>query len=182
MTYTRRSVIGGKADTISMGDNRLKIDFSTDSFPKEHQVDISVSLDHWHQFKIPKGYKLLSQTYYISASEKLQDPVNLTIEHNAVITTEEEAKSVIILHESDEGTTKISQGHTGPNYTFKTFQLAESCIIASAGPDGLKARYFLSFYLEKISNHIDNPHLEILVLISPSRSTHEVFYTIDILL
>ena len=171
-----KSVIGGKADTFSGADNSIIIDISSDSFPEGHQVDISVSLNHSHPFKIPKGYKILSQIFKISASEKLQYPVNLTLEHNAVITTEEEAKSLVILHRNDKGKTEVLNGSTEPNCSFITFQMTEFCYVAAAGPNNINTTYFLSFYRQKISDdHNNNPHLKILALISRSELRHEVF-------
>ena len=170
-----KSVIGGKADTFSGADNSFIIDISNDSFQKGHQVDISVSLSHSCQFKIPKGYKILSQTFKISASEKLQHPVNLTLQHNAVITTEEEAKSFVILHRNDKSKTEVLKGSTEPNCSFITFEMSEFCYVAAAGPNNINTTYFLSFYQQKTSDHDSNPHLMILALISRSESRHEVF-------
>ena len=131
---------------------------------------------------IPKGYKLLSRTFKILASEKLQQPVTLTLKHNAVITTEEEAKSLVILHRNDEGETEILHGHTEPNRTFITLQLTELNGVAVAGPDDINTQYFLSFFRQKISNYHDsNPQLQILALISQSVQNHKVSYTIHIL-
>ena len=144
-----KSVIGGKADTFSGADNSFIIDISSYSFPEGHQVDISVSLNHSRQFNIPKGYKILSQTFKISASEKLQHPVNLTLEHNAVITTEEEAESLVILHRNDKGKTEILNGSTEPNCSFITFQMTEFCYVAAAAPNEINTKYFLSFYRKK---------------------------------
>ena len=165
------------ADTISWADNSFIIDISTDSFLKGQRVDISVSLDHSCRFKIPKGYKCLSQTHHISASEKLQYPVNITLQHNAVISTEEDAKSLVILHQNDEGETEILPGHTEPYCNFITFQLKNFSDhdIAIGGPYDITTRFYRSFYRQKISDHDSNPHLEILALISRSESRHEVF-------
>ena len=129
-----KSVIGGRADTILWADNSFMMDISTKSFRKGCQVNISLSLNHSRQFKIPNGYKIISQTFKISASEKLQNPVNLTLEHNAVITTEEEAKSLVILHQNDEGTIEKLNGSTKPNCSFITFQMTEFCHVTVAAP------------------------------------------------
>ena len=171
-----KSVIGGTADIFSGADNSFIIDISNDSFPKGHQVDISVSLNHSRQFEIPKGYKILSQTFKISASEKLQKPVNLTLEHNAVISTEEEAKSLVILHRSDKGKTEILNGSTEPNCSFITIQMTEFCQVAVAAPNGIYTKYLLSFYRLQLKIHDDNsnPYLNILTLISQSNTKHEV--------
>ena len=116
-----KTIIGGNASTFSGANNTFIIDFSTDSFPNGSQVNISVCLDSSLHIEIPKGYKVLSQTYHISASEKLQNSVNLTIKHNAVITTEEEAKSLVILHQNDDGETKELYGYTELNSSLLHF-------------------------------------------------------------
>ena len=126
---------------------------------------------------IPKGYKLLSQSFKILASEKLQQPLTITLKHNAVITTEEEAKSLIILHRTDKGKTEILQGHTKPNSSFLTFQLTELSDLTTAGLYNTYTKFKLSFYRQK--NHYDsNPSLKIRVLVSQSESRHKVSYTI----
>ena len=171
-----KSVIGGRAKTILWADNSFIIDISTDSFPKGQEVNISVSVNHSRQFKIPSGYKIISQTFKISASEKLQNPVNLTLEHNAVITTEEEAKSLVILHRNDEGKTEILNGSTEPNCSFITIQMIEFCDVAVASPNEINTKYLLSFYRLQLKIHddISNPYLNIIILISQSNTTHEV--------
>ena len=179
--YIKKNVIGGTADIIQWTDASFRIDILPGSFTKGHNVDILVSTSHSHQFVIPKGYKLLSRTFKILASEKLQQPVTITLKHNAVITTEEEAKSLVILHRNDEGETEILHGHTQPYCTFITFQLTELSDAAVAGPDDINTKYFLSFYRQKNSDdHNSNPYCKILALVSRSESTHEVLYTIDI--
>ena len=171
-----KTVIGGTASTILWADNSFIIDILTDSFPKGHQVNISVSLNHSRQFKIPKGYKILSQTFKISASEKLNNSVNLTLEHNAVISTEEEAKSLVILHRNDKGKTEILNGSTEPNCSFITIQMTEFSHVAVAAPNEINTKYLLSFYWLQLKIHDDNsnPYLNILTLISQSNTTHEV--------
>ena len=87
------------------------MDIPPGSFTKGQSIDILVSICHSHQFAIPKGYKLFSQTYDIEVSEKSQQPLTLTLKHNAVISTEEKAKSLVILHQTDEGEKEILQGY-----------------------------------------------------------------------
>ena len=157
------------------------MDIPPESFAKGHNVDILVSIHHSHQFVIPKGYKLFSQSYDIILSEKLQQPVTLTLKHNAVITTEEEAKSLVILHQNDKGETEILQGHTEPNSSFITFQLTELRRVAVAGPDDINTKCFMSFYRQNI-RYYDNPHLKILALISQLEQNHKVSCTIYITL
>ena len=171
-----KSVIGRRADRFSGADNSFIIDISNDSFPEGKQVNISVSLNHSRQFEIPKGYKIISQTFKISASEKLKNPVNLTLEHNAVITTEEEAKSLVILHQNDKSKTEKLNGSTKPNCSFITFKMTEFCYVAVAAPNEIYTKYLLSFYRLQLKIHDDNsnPYLNILTLISQSNTTHEV--------
>ena len=152
------------------------MDIQPESFTKGHIVDILVSIRHSHQFVIPKGYKHFSQTYEIRVSEKSQQPLTLTLKHNAVISTEEEAKSLVILHQSDEGEMEILHGYTEPNYSFITFKLNEFSSVAVAGPDDINTKYLLSFYRQKVSDdHDSNPYLKIVALVSQLKPRHEVF-------
>ena len=155
------------------------MDIPPGSFKKGRNVDILVSIHHSHQFVIPKGYKLLSQTYQILASEKLQQPVTITLKHNAVITTEEEAKSLVILHQNDEGETEILHGRTEPNSSFIVFQLTSLSSSAVGTTNNINTNYLLSFYRRKINND-NNPQLQILALISRSEQSHEVSYNIHL--
>ena len=157
------------------------MDIPPESFTKGHNIDILVSTCLSHQFVIPKGYKLFSPTYEIRVTEKLQQPLTITLKHNAAISTEEEAKSLVILHQNDEGKTEILQGYTELICNFITFQLTELSGVAVAGPNDINTKYFLSFYRQKISDdHDSNPYLKILALVSQSKPIHEVFYTINI--
>ena len=162
-------------------DDSYRMDILPGSFIKGHNIDIVVSIRRSHQFMIPKGYKLLSQTYEIRVSEKPQQPLTITLKHNAVISTEEEAKSLVILHQTDEGETERLHGCTEPNSSFITFQMTGLSPVAVAGPKDINTKYFLSFYRQKISDdHKNSPRLQILALVSRSEPTHEVFYTINI--
>ena len=155
------------------------MDITPGSFTMGRNVDILVSICHSHRFVIPKGYKRFSQTYEIRVSQKLQQPVTLTLKHNAVISTEEEAKSLVILHQNIEGVTEMLQGYTEPNSSFITFQLTELSPVAVAGPNNTYTKYLLSFYRQKTRDD-SNPSVKILVLISQSEPRHEVFYSIYI--
>ena len=142
------------------------MDILPGSFINEHNIDILVSIRHCYQFVIPKRYKRFSQTYEIRVSEKLQQPLTITLKHNVVISTEEEAKSLVILHQTDEEETEILHGHTEPNCTFITFQMTELSPVAVAGPNDVNTKYFLSFYQQKSSDdHDSNPYLKILALV-----------------
>ena len=81
-----KTVIGGTVEYIQWGDSSFKMNIFADCFPKEHHVHVLISTDHYFQFEIPKGYKLLSPTYQIKANEWLQTPGSFTLKHNAVIT------------------------------------------------------------------------------------------------
>ena len=121
--YIKKNVIGGTADIIWWADDSFRMDITPGSFSKGHKIDILVSTCHSHQYMIPKGYKYFSRTYEIRVSEKLQKPMTIRLKHNVAISTEVEAKSLIILHQTDEGETEIIQGYTEPNSRFITFQL-----------------------------------------------------------
>ena len=153
------------------------MDIPPGSFTKGHNIDILVSTHHSHQYMIPKGYKSFSPTYEIRVSEKLQQPLTITLKHNAAISTEVEAKSLVILHRNDEGKTEILQGYTEPSSSFITFQLTDLSNFTAIGPNNISAKYFLSFYRQE--NHYDsNPSLKIRALISQSESKHKVSYII----
>ena len=81
-----KTVIGETVEYIRWGDSSFKMNIFADCFPKEHHVDVLVSIDQYFRFEIPKGYKLLSPTYQIKANEMLQSTVPITLKHNAVIT------------------------------------------------------------------------------------------------
>lgn len=170
-----KTVIGGNASRFSGVDNSFIIDFSAHSFPNGNHVNISVCLDRSLHFEIPKEYKILSQTYQISASEKLQRPVNFTLKHSAVITTEEEAMSLVILHQNDDEEIKKIYGYTKLNSSFITFQLSEFCGGLLTGPNNITVIYKLSFYQQK-PHYDSNPSLKIRALISQSESIHKVSY------
>ena len=155
------------------------MDIPPGSFIMGHNVDILVSTCSSHQFLIPNRYKPFSLTYEIRVSEKLQQPLTLTLKHNAALSTEEEAKSLVILHQTDEGETEILHGYTEPNSNFITFQLTKLSNVSAIGPKNINANYLLSFYRQNI-RYDDNPYLKILALICQSKPRHEVFYTIYI--
>ena len=84
--HINKTVIGEIVDYIQWGDSSFTMNIFADCFPKEHHVDVLVSIDHYFQFEIPKRYKLLSPMYQIKANERVQSPVSITLKHNAVIT------------------------------------------------------------------------------------------------
>ena len=179
-SYIKKNVIGGTADIIHWADDSFRMDIQPGSFTKGHNVDILVSMSRSHQFEIPKGYKLFSQTYEIRVSEKLQQPVTFTLKHNAAISTEDEAKSLVILHQTDEGEIEILQGYTEPNSSFITFQLTELSNVSVIGPNDINTKYVLSFYRQKINSNDNNPQLQILALVSQSEQILKVSYTVYI--
>ena len=157
------------------------MDIQPGSFTKGHNVDIVVSTRRSHQFMIPKGYKSFSPTYEMRVSEKLQQPLTITLKHNAVISTEEEAKSLVILHQNDDGETEIIKGYTEPCSSFITFHLTKLSKVKVIGDNNINANYLLSFYRQKARDD-NNPSLMILALVSKpeQKRLHEVFYTIGI--
>ena len=181
--YIKKNVIGGTADIIQWADDSFRMDILPGSFTKGHNIDILVSIRCSHQYMIPKRYKSFSPTYEIRVSEKLQQPLTITLKHNAVISTEEEAKSLVILHQTDEGEMEIVKGYTEPSSSFITFQLTKLSKLKVIGPNNTPTKYLLSFYRQKARDD-SNPSLMILALVSKpeQKHLHEVFNTIDILL
>ena len=157
------------------------MDIQPGSFTKGHNIDILVSVRHSHQYMIPKRYKRFSPTYEIRVSEKLQQPLTITLKHNAAISTEEEAESLVILHQSDEGETEIVKGYTEPSSSFITFQLTKLSNVTVIGYNHINSKYLLSFYRQKAHDD-SNPSLKILALVSKpeQKHLHEVFNTISI--
>ena len=78
---TLQTVIGETVEYIRWGDSSFKMNIFADCFPKEHHVDVLISTDHYFQFEIPKGYKLLSPTYQkkLMNGSKLQGRLLLNI-------------------------------------------------------------------------------------------------------
>ena len=144
--YIKKNVIGGTADIIWWADDSFRMDITSGSFSKGHKIDILVSTRCFHQYMIPKGYKYFSQTYEIRVSEKLQKPVTIRLKHNAAFSTKVEAKSLVILHQTDEGETDIIQRYTEPNSRFTTFQLTELRNVTGIGYNHINAKCLLSFY------------------------------------
>ena len=167
---------GGKSDTIWWSKTNFKMIINPESFPFGRQVDILVSINHSYQFNVPKGYKIISRTYQILASEQLQHPVTLIVEHNAVVTTMEMAKSLAIIHLNDSGKVDILRGYTEPNSTNITFYMNELCYIAIIAYDNINQTYFLSLFHEKIIGNHSDPYLKIFLLVTPSFKTDKVCY------
>lgn len=171
---------GGENDTIWWADTNFRMVIYPESFPIGHQIDILVSINHSYQFNVPKGYKLVSRTYQIIASEKLQHPVTLTVEHNAVATSKELVKSLAIIHLNDNDKVDILRGYTEQNSTSITFDMNELCYVAIIGCDNIKQKYSLSFYHQKITGNRSDPYLKVYILVSPKFKTNEVCYQIFI--
>ena len=167
---------GGENDTIWWGETNFKMVINPESFPIGHQVDILISINHSYEFNVPKGYKIISRTYQVLASEKLQHSVKLTVEHNAVVTTMEVAKSLAIIHLNDSGKVDTLQGYTEPNSTNITFYMNELCYVAIIASDNINQTYFLSLFREEISGNHSDPYLKIFLLVSPSFKTDKVCY------
>lgn len=167
---------GGTSDTIWWAETKFKMVINPESFPFGRQVDILISINHSYQFNVPKGYKIISRTYHIQASEKLQQPVTVTVEHNAVVRTTEVAKSLAIIHLNDSGKVDILHGYTEPNSTNITFYMNKLCYIAIIGYDNINQTYIISLFREEISGNHSDPYLKIFLLVSPSFKNDKVCY------
>ena len=167
---------GGKSDIIWWPETNFKMVINQESFPFGHQVEILISINHSYQFNVPKGYKIISRTYQIQASKKLQHPVTLTVEHNAVVTTTEVAKSLAIIHLNDSGKINIFNGYTELNSTNITFYMNELCYVAIIGYDNINQTYIISLFREEIIGNHSDPFLKIFLLVSPSFKNDMVCY------
>ena len=107
--------------------------------------------------------------------------MTVRLKHNAAISTEVEAKSLVIVHQTDNGEMEVIQDYTEPNSRFITFQLTKLSNVTDIGYNHISAKYLLSFYRQKACDD-SNPSLMILGLVSKpeQRHLHEVFYTISI--
>ena len=146
------------------------MNISADSFPKGQQVDIFLSVEYYHHLEVPKGYKLLSPTYNIIANERLQKAVTITLKHNAVVTRQEVAESLAVLHYSHEGEMKILRGKAEINSTFITFQMSELCHIAVIyiGSDYINQTYNIVFYRQQPNSEAIDPCFKIRAIIFPN--------------
>ena len=159
--HIHKKIIGGYVDSLQWGESNFIMNVFTDCFPKEEEVDVFLSIEYYHHLEIPKGYKFLSPTYNIVANKRPQKAVNITLKHNAVVTKQEEANSLAILHYSDEGVMKILQGKAKINSIFFNFQLSELCRITFIGADNIDQRYCIAFYRQQPCNKSINPLLKI---------------------
>ena len=163
-------IVGGYAYSLQWGDSSFLMNISADCFPKGQQVDIFLSVEYYHHLEFPKGYKLLSPIYNIIANKRLQNAVTITLKHNAVITRQEVAESLAILHYSEKGEMTILQGKAEINSTFITFQMSELCRIAVIyiGSDHINQIYYITFFREQPSSKSINPSLKIRAIIFPN--------------
>ena len=159
--HIHKKITGGYVDSIQWGESSFIMNIPADCFPKEEEVDVFLSIEYYHHLEIPKGYKLLSPTYNIVASKGLQKAVTITLKHNAVVTRQEEAESLAILHYSDEEEMKILQGKTEINSTFISFQMSELCRITVIGADSINQHYSIAFYRQQPSSESIDPLLKI---------------------
>ena len=163
-------IIGGYTYSLQWGDSSFLMNISADCFPKGHQVDIFLSVEYYDHLEVPKGYKLLSPTYNIIANKKLQKAVTITLKHNAVVTRQNVAESLAILHYNDEGEMTTLQGKAEINSTFITFMISELCCIAVIyiGSDYINQTYYITFFREQPSSESINPSLKIRAIIFPN--------------
>ena len=164
--HIHKRIIGGTVDSIRWADSSFTMNIFADCFPMGHHVDVLVSIDHYFQLEIPKGYKLLSPKYQITASERLQSPVSITLKHNAVVTNKEVVESLSILHLSDEGKMEMLHAKAEPNSTYITFRLSNLCHIVVIGPDHINQTYWIAFY-RQIKSYKTDPLLLIRCIIFP---------------
>ena len=134
------------------------------------QVHLSVSFNYHHDsgLNIPKGYKLVSPVYAITASETLQKDVTVTMKHNAVVSKQEMTGSFAILHYSNEGNIEVLQGRTEINSHLIKFGMSElSCYVAVIAMDNVPQSYYLRFYRQRPPDEKVNPALWIQAIFYP---------------
>ena len=165
-----KRIIGGYAYLLHWGGSNFLMNISADCFPKGQQVDIFLSVEYYDHLEVPKGYKLLSPTYNIIANKRLQNAVTITLKHNAVVTRQEVADSLAILHYSEKGEMTILQGKAEINSKFITFQMSELCRVAVIyiGSDYINRTYCITFYRQQPSSESINPLIKIRAIIFPN--------------
>ena len=170
-----KRITGGYPYSLQWGDSSFLMNISADCFLKGQQVDVFLSVEYYDHLEVPKEYKLLSPTYNIIANKRLQNPVTITLKHNAVVTRQEVAESLAILHYSEEGEMTILQGKAEINSTFITFQTSELCRIAVIyiGSDHINQTYCIAFFREQPSSESINPLLKIRAIIFPNYTSIE---------
>ena len=164
--HISKRIIGGTVDSLQWADSSFTMNIFANCFPKGNYINVLVSIDSYFQLEIPKGYKLLSPKYQITASERLQSPVSITLKHNAAVTNREVAESLAILYLSDEGKKEILHGKTEPNSTYITFQLSNLCHIVVIGLDHINQTYWLGFY-RQLKSYETDPLLLIRCIVFP---------------
>ena len=164
--HIHKRVTRGTLDSIQWTDSSFTMNFFADCFPKEHHVNILVSIDHYSQFEIPKGYKLFSQKYQIIASERFQSPVSITLKHNAVVTNREVAESLAILYLNDEGKMEMLHAKAEAKSTYITFQLSNLYHIVVIGLNHINQTHLIAFY-RQLKSYETDPLLLIRSVIFP---------------
>ena len=145
------SVTGGLHHSIQWPtDKRFKMDILPNTFPSGHQVNISVSLLlNFQHHNIPDGHKRISPTYQVTVSEELKEPMMITIKHNAIVTNAEEAKTLAVLHQRDNGTVEILQGTAAPKTSYIMFQSKELSKVTTIVPENTATKYHYKFYRKR---------------------------------
>ena len=93
-----QTVVGGIPDSIVWLEKGFKMDIDASSFPNNTTVNISVSLAQFNPFKLNSTYKIITEIYNISATERLINPVTLHLEHN-LVTGQNVTNKLYILHQ-----------------------------------------------------------------------------------
>ena len=96
-----QTVVGGIPDSIVWLEKGFKMDIDASSFPNNTTVNISVSLAQFNPFKLKNTYKIITEIYNISATERLINPVTLHLEHN-LVTGQNVTNKLYILHQHED--------------------------------------------------------------------------------
>ena len=82
--------------------------------------------------------------YKINASEKVLEAITITLKHNAIVTNNEMAEALALLHISDEGEMKLLYGRVEPNNS--TYITTVISYIAVVGLDKINQTFLVSFF------------------------------------
>ena len=130
----------------------FKMDIDASSFPNNTTVNISVSLAQFNPFKLNNTYKIITEIYNISATERLINPVTLHLEHN-LVTGQNVTNKLYILHQHHD-TMEMVPIDDPMNTSFLSFKLLHfSYIVIVVEGSNLSQFYGVHFDCKEIGKY-----------------------------
>ena len=122
-----QTVVGGIPDSIMWLEKGFKMDIDASSFPNNTTVNISVSLAQFNPFKLNNTYKIITEIYNISATERLINPVTLHL----LVTGQNVTNKLYILHQHHD-TMEMIPIDDPLNTSFLSFKLSNFSVVTIA--------------------------------------------------